>query len=246
MHRLSVRQDYAAIAALLGRTSSPQTASVLGEALALREHERVLDIGCGAGGDAELVARTRRARVAGVDLSLPMLALAPIPKVAGDAGALPFRDSTFDAAYAVNVLHLVRRLDTTLAEASRVLRPQGRIALPITTAEQIRDRYINRFFPSLASIDVERYPGEIRLRELLLRAGFDRLTWREADFGPFRIDRRYLERLRSGIFSALLLLPPEELRTGFEALEHEIRTTERRGWFREVDRVRTIVIAVRR
>jgi arsenite methyltransferase len=108
-------------------------------ALALRQGEKVLDIGSGAG----LLAREMAAEVGaagsvdGVDPSGSMLALArrrrapngaaEIRFVAGEACALPFADRSFDAAVATQVYEYVQDVGAALAEAFRVLRPGGRL-----------------------------------------------------------------------------------------------------------------------
>lgn len=83
---------------------------------------RLLDVGCGAG-DALAVARDRGAEAVGVD---------PAPTtdraLQGDATALPVRDGTVDVVLAECVLCLTD-LDAALAEADRVLRDGGRLAL---------------------------------------------------------------------------------------------------------------------
>jgi arsenite methyltransferase len=108
-------------------------------ALALREGEKVLDIGSGAG----LLAHEMAAEVGGlgsvdgVDPSESMLALArrrrpadgaaEIRFVAGDACTLPFADGSFDAAVATQVYEYVQDMRAAVGEAFRVLRPGGRL-----------------------------------------------------------------------------------------------------------------------
>ena len=107
--------------------------------LALEEGEKVLDIGSGAGLLASEMAAEVGAdgSVDGIDPSESMLALArrrrpaggaaEIRVGAGDACALPFKDSSFDAAVATQVYEYVQDVPAALGEAFRVLRPGGRL-----------------------------------------------------------------------------------------------------------------------
>ncbi|MBI3122039.1 MAG: methyltransferase domain-containing protein [candidate division NC10 bacterium] len=101
--------------------------------------EAVLDLGCGAGLDALLAAQLvgPAGRVAGIDLSPEMLAVAEagraeagFPQVEfreASAEALPFPDASFDAALSNGVLNLIPDKPAALREIFRVLRPGGRL-----------------------------------------------------------------------------------------------------------------------
>jgi ubiquinone/menaquinone biosynthesis C-methylase UbiE len=104
--------------------------AMLGE-LGPLEGLRVLDLGCGKGRFARALA-SRGGDLIGLDLSRAMLAAADgLDRVQASARRLPFRSSSFDAVLAIEVLeHLApRSLDGVLAEAQRVLRPDGRFVI---------------------------------------------------------------------------------------------------------------------
>ncbi len=98
---------------------------------------KILEIGIGTGRIA-LPLLQRGLGIVGVDLSHAMMGEVQ-KKIAGenfrvalaqaDAAALPFRDSTFDIAYAVHVFHLVAGWQSALAEARRVLKTGGYLLL---------------------------------------------------------------------------------------------------------------------
>ena len=104
------------------------------EALAPRQGERILDVGCGPGfycrEFAELVGS-----VVGVDQSDAMIGLAwrrcsELSNVAlhvADATALGVPDAEFDAAFTVQVMEYVPDTRAALAELHRALRPGGRV-----------------------------------------------------------------------------------------------------------------------
>ena len=93
---------------------------------------RVLEVGCGAASCSRMLVG-EGARAVGVDLSAGMLREAraadartgtAVPLVQADAGALPFADATFDAAFsAFGALPFVADETAVLREVARVLRP---------------------------------------------------------------------------------------------------------------------------
>ena len=106
----------------------------------------ILEIGCGYGDGALLIARRfAGARVVAVDLDEEIVAAArrrvarpsawargaPTGRISflcADATALGFPDAAFDAAILFGMLHHVRQWRRAIAEAHRVLRPGGVLA----------------------------------------------------------------------------------------------------------------------
>lgn len=114
------------------------THALLDAVARVRPAERVLDVGCGTGTfAARLAARHPGQRVTGVDVSAGMLAearrkTAAFPDVRfarAPATDLPFADAAFDVVVTASALHYAARPADALAEARRVLRPGGRLAV---------------------------------------------------------------------------------------------------------------------
>lgn len=112
--------------------------------LGIRRGERVLDLGCGTGYTACLLAKRPGATVFGVDLQPKMLTWAKkravrkhvtetVHLIAADAHRLPFRDASFDAAVVESVL-IFCDVPVALAELFRVLKPGGRLGCNEVTA----------------------------------------------------------------------------------------------------------------
>ncbi len=86
----------------------------------------VLDVGCGEG---ELARHLPDGSWVGVDSSVQMLLRAPEPQHLAEATALPCADASFASVALLYMLYHLPDPERALAEAHRVLRPEGLIAV---------------------------------------------------------------------------------------------------------------------
>lgn len=105
--------------------------------LSLMDEERVLDVGCGPGNFTRIFAgAVGDGLVVGLDASRTMLARAVqethtdnVVYMRADACDLPFRDASFDAICCFAALYLIEHPMRAVDEITRVLAPDGRVAL---------------------------------------------------------------------------------------------------------------------
>jgi demethylmenaquinone methyltransferase / 2-methoxy-6-polyprenyl-1,4-benzoquinol methylase len=160
-------------------------------ALGLPAGSLVLDLACGTGDLADLARRSGH-RVFGTDLSSGMLARRhhPFPAVQADAAALPIADGAVDGIVCGYALRNFTDLPGALAEAARVLRPGGRLAVlevaapPPGLLRRGFDLWFGRCVPAIGAVlsDGAAYsylprstaylPEEAELRRLVVSAGF--------------------------------------------------------------------------
>jgi demethylmenaquinone methyltransferase/2-methoxy-6-polyprenyl-1,4-benzoquinol methylase len=88
---------------------------------------RVLDLACGTGDFAKLIASLHPgAKVVGADLTDRMLRLAELPNaISADASSLPFASASFDAVFIGYGLRNFPNLAGAIVEIHRVLKPGG-------------------------------------------------------------------------------------------------------------------------
>ena len=98
---------------------------------------RVIDVGCGAGGTAIVLAKMfPDCEVVGIDLSEPLLKIAEGSNQAAQLGErvkfekadvqqIPYPDNSFDVAINLNMVHLVEDPISMLNEMERILKPGG-------------------------------------------------------------------------------------------------------------------------
>ncbi|MCJ2123713.1 class I SAM-dependent methyltransferase [Methylobacterium sp. J-077] len=143
---------------------------------------RVLDLGCG-GGHVAFAAASAGAAVTAYDLSAEMLAavtaeagrrgLDRIETRQGAAETLPFPDAAFDAVLTRYSAHHWRDVPAALAEARRVLKPDGLLVVcdAVAPEEPLLDTH-------LQAVELLRDPSHVRdyrvseWRRMLEIAGF--------------------------------------------------------------------------
>jgi ubiquinone/menaquinone biosynthesis C-methylase UbiE len=128
------------------------------ELLDLQPGEAVLEVGCGTGDFAQILARQvgNSGRVVGLDASAALVEQArervaeslPLEFRVGDAHGLDFPDACFDAACSDRVFQHLQAPDRALAELVRICRPGGRIVITEpdwgTLAVDVPDRALAR------------------------------------------------------------------------------------------------------
>jgi SAM-dependent methyltransferase len=189
---------------------------------------RLLDVGCGTGALVAAAVERLGVRAWGVDASEPMLAKARERRVRGaafklaQADDLPFRKSWFDAVTMRLVVHAMGdRRAAALAEARRVLAPEGRLFVWTFAPDHFTGHHLRTYLPDLPAVDLARFPSADVLTRELAEAGFGdvRLRWFEQGGSVTR--ERAAEQLRARHLSTIHLLPPEQVAAAVERLELE-------------------------
>jgi SAM-dependent methyltransferase len=150
---VGVLEDYTNQARSYDRTRSASSSVLasLRAALAGAPGPRLADIGGGTGNYALALKSEGEWEPVVIDCSSAMLTYARekgLSTLYADAQRLPLDDESFDAAMLVSMLHHVDDPPAVLAEAKRILRVEGRLAVMLYTREDIEDLWFLDLFPS--------------------------------------------------------------------------------------------------
>ncbi len=159
--------------------NAPQQAQTVLQQLQLTGDERLLDVGCGAGG-LLVAAHDRVRRVVGVDIALRWLVIcqkrlqqqqADALLVCADAEQLPFAANRFDRIVLADVIEHVRDPQQLLAQAASQLPAGGRMWLSAS------NRYCLGPHPLTRIWGIGYLPRAWRRRVLLWLRGVDSLRY---------------------------------------------------------------------
>jgi SAM-dependent methyltransferase len=168
-------------------------ASLLDEVYRGRRDLRILDAGCGTGGNALFLRRY--GQVAGVDLARDAIEFGA-PRLAGRLARgsvleLPFAAGSFDLVTSFEVLYhrAVPDEAPALAEARRVLRPGGRLLIRLPAFELLRGKHDR-------AVHGRRRYTAAEVRALLEAQGFrvERASYVNSLLLPLPLAQRLLER----------------------------------------------------
>lgn len=147
------------------------------EALDVGDTDHVLEIGFGPGcALKQLAILARRGHVTGIDASPTMFAQARarnwraniggrMDLLTGSYDRLPLADHSVDRILAVNVAYFFAPDGKALAEMHRVLKPNGKLVVYVTSEKSMRNW-------KFASAKTHRIFDESKLRDLLGTGGF--------------------------------------------------------------------------
>jgi len=194
---------------------------------------RALDIGCGTGRFTRELAACG-AIVTGLDKSATMLAAAVLHAapagsrapvyVRGDAtAALPGpKYDAVTAFYAVQYLEIA----ALSKRAKYALAPGGVFAVATFPHRHFVESEFARYFPSMAAIDLARFPSQQRVEAALREAGFENVQTATIVMELRDRPGPLLERVEQKYLSSFHLLGEREFRDGVAAMRSDWRESK--------------------
>jgi SAM-dependent methyltransferase len=213
------------------RGASPSVLGPLREALEGAPGRRLVDIGGGTG-NYSLALREEGWEPLVVDREPAMLARAAakgLETLEADAQRLPLPDESSDAAMLVSMLHHVEDPPAAIAEARRILRPDGRLVLMAWSKEDLGSLWLVDYWPSTRAWSDESHPKLEELLQLMPGARRIEIVYRDLEDGSLAALSAHPEKLadprwhrQTSYFERLARDHPEELEAGLARLERDV------------------------
>jgi ubiquinone/menaquinone biosynthesis C-methylase UbiE len=116
--------------------------------LKIEKADKVLDLGCGAGGISEYISDETGAHVTGLDYAASAIDVAKVRTeskrdrlsyIQGDMNALEFPTHSFDKVFSLDTIYWVADIDDALSSIVRLVKPGGKLGIFIANTPQMDD-----------------------------------------------------------------------------------------------------------
>jgi len=197
----------------------------------------ILEVGSGTGYWLNLL-RQVSSNIFGLDYSLGMLRQAQqqpaeLKLANGSAVQIPYKDKAFDLVYVVDAIHHFGDHKAFIAEAFRVLKPGGALAvIGHDPHEGTSKWYIYDYFDGVYDADLRRYPAGRSVLKWMESVGFQNISSQNVEhILNVHMDASVLNDpfLKQNASSQLALLSEEVYQAGIEKIKQAIAEANSRN-----------------
>ena len=202
-----------------------------------KKEDLILDVGCGTGNYTTEISKNGF-EITGLEPSKTMVEQAKsknpdIQWILGNAENLPFENESFNVVMATLTIHHWQNLEKGFSEIFRVLKDDGTFLIFTSTSEQMKNYWLNHYFPEMMQKSVAQMPSFSIIKEGLEKVGFE-ITETEKYLIKEDLQDKFLyigknnpeiyfdESIRKGISSFADLANKNEVEKGLKKLKNDI------------------------
>lgn len=208
--------------------------NVVIEQLQLKKEMKLLDFGCGTGNYLLALQQKGFSNLFALDKDDSMIEIATrrtgIAVKKGTHLNIPFQNDFFDSIMIIAMIHFIEDIHSLFKNLSYVCKKDGRVVIATQSHKQVDDRFYNKYFPTLAEIDKQRYHEPKHLISVAEEVGFSCVGLIDYSSGTdMFVDDKYFDLIKNKSFFVLRLLPDDEFSNGIGLFKKEME--ERKGGF---------------
>jgi SAM-dependent methyltransferase len=213
------------------RGASPSVLGPLKEALHGAPGRRLVDVGGGTGNYSRALKEDGWEPLV-IDREPAMLAQAAakgLETIQADAQKLPLPDESADAVMLISMLHHVEDPPTAIAEARRILRPNGKLVLMVWSIEDLKNLWMADYWPTTRAWMHESHLKLDELYALMPGARRIEIVYHDLEDGSLGALNGHPEKLidprwhrQTSYFERLQRDHPDELEQGLERLRTDV------------------------
>lgn len=193
----------------------------------------LLELGCGAGMNLNLIKRSCRASTYGIDENGGLLGQAGLNDISlrlpktefrqTPSTTIPFDNWFFDVALTIHTLqrYTIDERVKIFDEVRRVLRPGGLWLVVTYSAENLQQCPLTQYWPQVEQIDLFRYPSLAEVVTSLEEVGFGEVYAENFTHTPLSIDELFFYAKNRGI-EVLDLLDDQSFKEGLEMMRQHL------------------------
>ena len=196
--------------------------------LKLKKGMRLLDFGCGTGNYLLALQEKGYKNLYALDKDDKMKDIATnrtsVAVKSGSHLSIPFESDFFDSIILIAMIHFIDDLNSLFKNLNRVCKNGGRVVIVTQSHKQVDARFYNKYFPSLAGIDKQRYHEPQSIISVAEETGFfDQGIQDYSNGSDLLIDDRYYNLVKDKSFYVLRLLSDDEFNDGMKLFQQELK-----------------------
>lgn len=193
---------------------------ILSNTINPQKKDRILDFGCGTGNYLQALYSDYRIPLYGLEKSYKMAEIARNKNPnfdirIGDHTVIPFPANFFSKIYCTDVIHQINDIESLFKNLYTVAQNNAIFAICTESSEQLYEKYWNRYFPSILSIDEKRFHNIDILKEKAVVTNWIHYkTFKIEEEFTAPITERLINKISKRTLSVLHEIPKQEYDDG--------------------------------
>lgn len=200
---------------------------ILSKIINPQKNDVILDFGCGTGNYLQRFYDDYQIPLYGLEKSYKMAEIARNKNLnfniqIGDHTMIPFPVNFFSKIYCTDVIHQIENIDVLFKNLYNIAQNNAIFVICTESSEQLNEKYWNRYFPSIFSVDSKRfYSMEVLKKQAAENNWTYCKTFKIEEETTAPITERFIKKVRKRTLSVLHEISNQEYDDGLRKITHD-------------------------